>query len=51
MGGSNYDMSDWLIRLKNDNTILLSSERKLISNIIIYIYIYIYIYFFFFFFS
>ena len=37
MGRSNYDMSDWLINLKKDKTILLSSKRKLKSNIIIYI--------------
>ena len=36
MGRSN-DMSDWLIRLTKDKTILLSSKRKLKSNIIIYI--------------
>ena len=36
MGKSN-DMSDWLIRSKKDKTILLSSKRKLKSNIIIYI--------------
>ena len=36
MGRSN-DMSDWLIMLKKDKTILLSSKRKLESNIIIYI--------------
>ena len=39
MGKSNYDTSDWLIRLKKDKTILLNSKRKLKSNIIIYIYI------------
>ena len=36
MGRSN-DMSDWLIRLKKDKTILLGSKRKLKSNIILYI--------------
>ena len=36
MGRSN-DMSVWLIRLKKDKPILLSSKRKLKSNIIIYI--------------
>ena len=28
MGRSNYDMSDWLIRLKKDKAVLLSSKKK-----------------------
>ena len=35
--GRSDDMADWLIRLEKDKTILLSSRRKLKSNIIIYI--------------
>ena len=32
MGRSNYDMSDWLIRLKKDNTLQLKKKTQIKYN-------------------